>query len=114
MASTMISTRSRFSFFSCSTTCLVLGASTVKPLVTTRRSWRTSSDNIDWIAPRYIFLLTFCSKERGFAANARPPPTQMGERIEPARDVPPPFCGRGLRPPVSYTHLRAHETPEHL
>ena len=23
----------------------------------------------------------------------------MGERIEPARDVPPPFCGRGLRPP---------------
>src|SRR5678815_2855307 len=110
----MMSTLSSLSFLSFSATCFVFGASTVKSCVTTRRSWRTSSDSIDWIAPRYIFLFTFCAKSRGFAANARPPPTQMGERIEPARDVPPPFCGRGLRPPVSYTHLRAHETPEHL
>jgi hypothetical protein len=32
--------------------------------------------------------LTFCAKLRGFAANARPPPTQSGLRIEPARAWP--------------------------
>ena len=62
------------------------------PSVTTRRSWRTSSESIERIAPRYILRLTFCAKSRGRAAKARPPPTQIGLRIEPARAGRVPFC----------------------
>jgi hypothetical protein len=40
--------------------------------------------------------LTFCSKLRGRAANVRPPPTQIGLRIEPTRARPVPFCFHGF------------------
>ena len=69
------------------------------PSVTSRRSVRASSDNIERIAPRYILRFTFCSKLRGFAAKVLPPPTQIGERIEPARAWPVPFCAYGFLPP---------------
>jgi hypothetical protein len=62
------------------------------------RSWRNSSDSTERIAPRYILRLTFCSKLRGRAANARPPPTQIGLRIEPTRARPVPFCFQGFFP----------------
>ena len=77
-ASIRISTWSRPSSASLPTSILVFGASSSRPPVTTRRSWRASSDRIERIAPRYILRLTFCAKLRGFAAKARPPPTQIG------------------------------------
>jgi hypothetical protein len=60
---------------------------------------RANSDTIDCIAARYILRLTFCVKSRGFAANARPPPTQIGLRIEPTRAWPVPFWLHGFLPP---------------
>ena len=51
------------------------------------------------MAARYILRLTFCEKSRGWAAKARPPPTQMGLRIEPARAWPVPFWLQGFLPP---------------
>src|SRR5258706_5158420 len=98
-ASTMISTLARSRDLSWLASRRVLGASRLMPSVTSRRSWRTSSENMARSAPRYILRLTFWVKSRGLAAKARPPPTQMGLRIEPAREVPPPFCVRGLPPP---------------
>ena len=60
---------------------------------------RASSDSMAPMAPRYILRFTFCEKSRGFAANARPPPTQIGLRLEPARAWPVPFCAHGFLPP---------------
>ena len=60
-----------------------LGVRACRPRTTStifRRPWRFSSDRIARIAPRYIFLLTFCAKLRGRAANVRPPPTKIGAR----------------------------------
>jgi hypothetical protein len=88
-----------FSSVSFCTSSLVFGASSSMPFTTERRSVRASSDNIACIAPRYILRFTFCVKSRGFAANARPPPTQIGLRIEPARAWPVPFWRHGLMPP---------------
>ena len=48
----------KLEFSNLASTSLVFGASTEKFSVTTKRSWRASSDRIDCIAPRYIFLLT--------------------------------------------------------
>ena len=60
---------------------------------------RASSDSIERNAPRYILRFTFCSKLRGLAAKVLPPPTQMGERFEPARACPVPFWLHGFLPP---------------
>ena len=78
---------------------LVRGASSSSDSTATSRSWRTSSETIDCIAARYILRLTFCEKSRGRAANARPPPTQIGLRIEPTRAWPVPFWLHGFLPP---------------
>ena len=45
------------------------------------------------------FLLHLVSKLLGTGGCALPPPTHSGERIEPARALPVPFCFHGLRPP---------------
>ena len=95
----MISTSSSASDLSCASSSLVFGWSTANEAVTTSRSWRTSSDSIERIAPRYILRLTFWVKSRGCAAKVRPPPTQIGLRIEPARAEPVPFCACGFLPP---------------
>jgi hypothetical protein len=44
-------------------------------------------------------LFSFCAWLRGLAANARPPPTQIGLRMEPARAWPVPFWRHGFLPP---------------
>src|SRR3977135_1594816 len=82
--------------FSWLTSRRVFGASSSMPSVTSRRSVRANSESIARMAPRYILRLTFCSKLRGFAANARPPPTQIGLRLEPARAPPRPLLRPGL------------------
>ena len=52
------------------------------------------------LTPRDTTLrLSLYEKSRGRFGCAWPPPTQSGERIEPWRERPVPFCGRGLRPP---------------
>src|SRR5215469_4728323 len=99
LASTTISTEGSDHALSCCARSLVFGASRLMPSVTRRRSVRASSDNIERSAPRYIFRLTFCAKSRGLAAKVLPPPTQIGEREEPARAWPVPFWACGLRPP---------------
>src|SRR6202034_478939 len=98
-ASTMIKTSSSARDLSCASSSLVWGWSTATEAVTTSRSWRTSSDNIERIAPRYILRFTFWVKSRGCAAKVRPPPTQIGLRIEPARAEPVPFWACGFLPP---------------
>src|SRR5690606_15283245 len=70
---------------------LVFGASTSNDSTTFRRPCRFSSDRIALIAARYILRLTFCTKLRGLAAKARPPPTKIGAVRAPWR-APPPFC----------------------
>ena len=50
-----------------------------------RKMYRAAMQTMVCMAARYILRLTFCEKSRGLAAKARPPPTQMGLRIEPAR-----------------------------
>src|SRR5690606_14601689 len=86
-----MSTSSKPSAVSLPTSSFVLGFSTSKDSTTTRRSCRASSERIERIAPRYLFLFTFCSKLRGFAANATPPERHSGLRIDPARARPVPF-----------------------
>src|SRR5439155_24098054 len=43
--------------------------------------------------------LTLKVWERGWGPNAVPPPVQIGERLEPARERPVPFWRHGLAPP---------------
>jgi hypothetical protein len=50
--------------------------------------------------------LTFCSKLRGRAAKARPPPIQIGPRVVPARARPVPFWRQGLEPPPATSERR--------
>ena len=91
LASTTISTEGSSQALSCCASSLVFGACSAMPSVTRRRSVRASSESIERIAPRYILRFTFCVKSRGLAAKVLPPPTQMGERLEPARAWPVPF-----------------------
>ena len=51
------------------------------------------------IANLFSFLLTFLFTILGFGPKITPPPTNNGERVEPARALPVPFCFQGLRPP---------------
>src|SRR6516225_8518770 len=69
------------------------------PSVTSSRSVRASSESMTRSAPRYILRFTIWAKSRGLAAKVLPPPTQIGERLDPARACPVPFCAQGLRPP---------------
>ena len=48
----------------------------------------------------------------GFGPKITPPPRQSGERIEPARARPVPFCFQGLRPPPrTSARVLAHAVP---
>ena len=40
----------------------------------------------------------FIDQSRGLGPNVTPPPRQIGERFEPARARPVPFCRQGLAP----------------
>jgi len=59
--------------------------------------------------------LTFCAKSRGLAAKVRPPPTQMGERLEPARAGIPPYERATARLDLDQATLdeRAERLPDH-
>src|SRR6185369_12221728 len=84
-ASTMMRPFANSSFASFSRSSFVFGAVTPNSGVTTRRSWRNSSDHTARMAARYTSRLTFCSQRRGPAAKILPPPPPIGLRIEPAR-----------------------------
>src|SRR5690349_18758654 len=53
----------------------------------------------DRSASFFIFLGVRWSYLRGLGPRATPPPRQMGDRVEPARARPVPFCLYGLEPP---------------
>jgi hypothetical protein len=55
--------------------------------------------NADKIAKRRSFLLIFLDTNLGRGPKITPPPTNNGERVEPARARPVPFCFQGFRPP---------------
>jgi hypothetical protein len=46
-----------------------------------------------------LLALTLKVNERGWGPNAVPPPDQIGERLDPARARPVPFCRQGFAPP---------------
>ena len=45
------------------------------------------------------FLFSLCFTVRGLGPKITPPPDQRGDRLDPARARPVPFCFQGLRPP---------------
>jgi hypothetical protein len=63
------------------------------------RSPRARSVSADRSASRFIFLLTRIAWLRGLGPWATPPPTHRGDRMEPCRARPVPFCRHGFRPP---------------
>ena len=50
-------------------------------------------------AKRRSLRFILISNSLGFGPKETPPPFQRGERLEPARARPVPFCFQGLRPP---------------
>src|SRR3954465_9054758 len=79
--------------------CLVLGVSNFHSSTTRTLPSDARSESADRRASFTIFLGVFWSYLRGFGPWATPPPTQIGERLEPARARPVPFCRHGLAPP---------------
>ena len=57
------------------------------------------SDRAEYSASRIIFLGVRWRYERGLGPRAMPPPTHWGERVEPCRARPVPFCRNGFAPP---------------
>ena len=57
------------------------------------------SDRAECSARRIIFLGVRWRYERGLGPRAMPPPTHCGERVEPCRARPVPFCRKGFAPP---------------
>ena len=81
------------------------GVSAANCSSTTSRSWRTSSDRMERIAPRYILRLTFWLWSCGRAAKVVPPPRQIGLRMEPAgppRSLAARACGHRREPPPAF------------
>src|SRR3989339_1514135 len=57
-------------------------------------------ENTEKIAMRFIFLLIFFEKSRSLLGPCvTPPPFHNGDRIEPCRARPVPFCFHGFLPP---------------
>src|SRR5579859_835324 len=95
----------------------------VKPLVLGEASFKSSTTTTSPAVSRAlsalrsarerVFLETFLLKSRGLGPNTTPPPAHSGERTEPARARPVPFCFHGflLEPATSPTVL-VHAVPE--
>ncbi len=47
----------------------------------------------------FALMLTFAAYERGCGPNVVPPCRHSGERVEPCRERPVPFCFQGFLPP---------------
>ncbi len=78
---------------------LVFGVSIVIRSITVMQLSRARVEKALLRASRFTFRLTFGVGLPDLIANVCPPPTQTGERREPARALPVPFCLHGLRPP---------------
>src|SRR6476620_2210718 len=63
------------------------------------RSLRARSDSAPRRAAAFIFLGVRWSYARGWGPWAIPPPANWGDRFEPCRARPVPFCRYGFRPP---------------
>src|SRR3989338_8685703 len=71
-----------------------------RELTTRNRSCRWASERADKSAARRAFLFNFLAKFRkAVGPNVTPPPFQIGERVEPWRARPVPFCFHGFLPP---------------
>src|SRR3989344_9135538 len=79
---------------------LVLGCVGVNDSSTTSRSFVTLSDNAMNSAFCFVFLLILRAKLRSLVGpNTTPPPTHCGDRMDPWRARPVPFCFQGFLPP---------------
>src|SRR5690554_5611889 len=74
----------------------VLGAASLKSETTVTSPILSRSPNALRKASFFVEPLTFLLKSRGFGPNTTPPPRQRGERNEPARARPVPFCFHGF------------------
>src|SRR5699024_10632091 len=82
------------------TTSLVLGCSNCKSSSTSKLSPCTFEDEADFNAKRRTFLGSFVLQFLAVVGpNTTPPPTHCGERVEPWRALPVPFCLHGFLPP---------------
>src|SRR5215469_3743751 len=86
---------------------LVLGDSSFKSFTTTTSPALMRSLRALRRASCLVFLETFLPKSRGLGPNTTPPPAHKGDRNEPARARPVPFCRHGflLVPATSPTVL---------
>ncbi len=78
---------------------LVLGPSKDQASTSATRPPDARSDRAERRASWIIFLGVFWAYDRGLGPRATPPPTHWGERVEPCRARPVPFCLNGLAPP---------------
>ena len=78
---------------------LVFGASKPHESTTTILPSAARSLSAERSASLIIFLGVFWSYLRGFGPWATPPPLMCGERLEPWRALPVPFCLNGFLPP---------------
>src|SRR5271168_2359490 len=78
------------------TKCFVLADSNFKSSTTTTSPALRRSLNALRKARERVFLEIFLLKSRGLGPNTTPPPAHNGERTEPARARPVPFCFHGF------------------
>src|SRR5450759_544398 len=78
---------------------LVDGSVRPKPSMTCRTPSAVLAESTERIASFTTLFGTLNAYDRGCGPNTVPPPVQIGEREEPARARPVPFCFQGLAPP---------------
>src|SRR5581483_6540409 len=78
------------------TKSFVFGDSNFKSLTTTTSPALSRSLNALRNESCLVFLETFLLKSRGFGPKTTPPPAHNGDRNEPARARPVPFCFQGF------------------
>src|SRR3989338_4841671 len=80
--------------------CLVLEPPTSKVSATYKSPSLAFCESTPKSAFLLMFLFIFLVNTRSLVGpNVTPPPTQRGERVDPWRARPVPFCFHGLRPP---------------
>mmetsp|Transcript_21115 Transcript_21115/g.68145 ORF Transcript_21115/g.68145 Transcript_21115/m.68145 type:complete len:330 (+) Transcript_21115:53-1042(+) len=77
----------------------VFGSSSASRPTTSSALRRNLSDSATFVPASTTRRGSDIAKSRRCRGKATPPPRHCGARMEPWRDLPVPFCGRGLRPP---------------
>ena len=90
---------SRPSAASAALASFVFGAPNAQSSTTTTLPLAARSDKAERSANLIIFFGVRWTYERGFGPRATPPPANCGDRVDPWRALPVPFCRYGLAPP---------------